>query len=307
MGKSLPWQVKIEALKSFKAQEGHTLVGQSYVTSDGFRLGRWVANIRQRAPFLKESQIKDLNEMGFCWNKFKVLPWEDKRQLLLDYKNDHGDLLIPKGRHLDFMHVEEFCRRTISLTSSVPLYFCFAPSDYIDAKTKFRLGAWVDRTRQNKSTMNENLVQELDNLGFVWNCYEAHWESMFELLQDFARKHKHASPKNTIEWKGKLLGQWVSLQRQLYSRKMRNCTTNSAISEERIQRLESIGFRWTVRKVSHSEDDSAGNKCPKRKLIAVSKVLSLEHQAGNISDDSSSLPALDEESSPIVQKRARVI
>mmetsp|Transcript_20711 Transcript_20711/g.57229 ORF Transcript_20711/g.57229 Transcript_20711/m.57229 type:complete len:80 (+) Transcript_20711:535-774(+) len=46
MAKTLPWKVKIAALRKFKELEGHTMVRQSYVDPDtGFRLGRWVANI----------------------------------------------------------------------------------------------------------------------------------------------------------------------------------------------------------------------------------------------------------------------
>lgn len=239
MGKTLPWKTKLAALKSFKDREGHTLVRQSYVCPDtGFRLGRWVANLRQRADFLSESQLDDLDRLDFVWSRFKVLPWDQKVEILRKYKMQHGHTLVPK--------------------------------DHVDRETGFHLGWWVDRMRQGKNTMNEARVQDLEHIGFVWNAFDATWESMFHLLKEYNNEYHHSCPKISEMYKGKPLGHWVGMQRQLYARRQRSiselkqmgqqlpqtCANNATtiISDKRIEMLESIGFVWRLRTSGASEE-----------------------------------------------------
>uniref|UniRef100_A0A7S3DW66 Helicase-associated domain-containing protein n=1 Tax=Entomoneis paludosa TaxID=265537 RepID=A0A7S3DW66_9STRA len=237
MGKTLPWKTKLAALQKFKELEGHTMVRQNYVDPEsGFRLGRWVANLRQRADFLTDSQLADLERLDFVWSRFKVLPWDMKIDILRKYTQKHGHSLVPK--------------------------------DYVDTDSGFHLGWWVDRMRQGKNTMNQARIRDLEALGFVWNAFDATWETMFLLLQEYKQEYHHACPKISEHYKGKPLGHWVGMQRQLYARKQRNpelqqqlaasssassVASNAAggattvISEKRIQLLESIGFVWRLR------------------------------------------------------------
>ena len=193
----------------------------------GFRLGRWVANLRQRADFLSEMQMRDLKALGFKWNYFKIEPWDVKVENLKKYIAKYGDTLVPK--------------------------------DYVD-DSGFRLGAWVDRMRQTKDTMNVVRRQELESLGFVWNKYEAQWNQMFELLREYGLEYGHVSPKSGVIYQEKPLGQWCSLQRQMYSRKQRAIGTSNSISDDRVEKLESISFLWSARgqdslSVSSAEED----------------------------------------------------
>eukprot|EP00523_Entomoneis_sp_CCMP467_P007536 CAMPEP_0168722498 /NCGR_PEP_ID=MMETSP0724-20121128/2628_1 /TAXON_ID=265536 /ORGANISM="Amphiprora sp., Strain CCMP467" /LENGTH=536 /DNA_ID=CAMNT_0008769171 /DNA_START=441 /DNA_END=2048 /DNA_ORIENTATION=+ len=234
MGKTLPWKTKLAALQKFKEREGHTLVRQSFVDPEsGFRLGRWVANLRQRADFLTESQLDDLERLDFVWSRFKVLPWEMKISILRKYRNQHGHTLVPK--------------------------------DYVDSETDFHLGWWVDRMRQGKNTMNQNRIKDLEDLGFVWNAFDATWETMFRLLQEYKAEHRHACPKINEHFKGKPLGHWVGMQRQLYSRKVRSaeegqtCNATTVISDKRVEQLNQIGFVWRLRTSGAADYDDTFN------------------------------------------------
>jgi hypothetical protein len=212
MAKALPWETKLAMLKKFKEVEGNTLVRQGYADPQtGFRLGRWVANVRQRASFLSEKQLQDLQEVGFFWNH--LLPWDTKIKMLKKYKDVHGDTLVP--------------------------------TDNIDPESGFRLGEWVNRVRRSKRFMNKARVQELEELGFVWKL---DWETMFHLLQHYKEENHHVSPDASADYQGAPLGQWVSLQRHLYSRKRRCLQYNSNISEEQISLLDSVSFDWSVEK-----------------------------------------------------------
>ena len=107
---------------------------------------RWVANMRQRSDFISPQQYKDLDELGFVWTRYKIVPWATKIELLEKYKRIHGDLLVSK--------------------------------DYVDPETKVRLGGLVDRLRQSRDTLNIARKQELESIGFVWNAYNNHWDTV---------------------------------------------------------------------------------------------------------------------------------
>mmetsp|Transcript_17319 Transcript_17319/g.35881 ORF Transcript_17319/g.35881 Transcript_17319/m.35881 type:complete len:692 (-) Transcript_17319:356-2431(-) len=256
----LPWEVKIKALRRYRDLEGECNVPQAYVDPQtNFRLGRWVANVRQRMDFLTSTQLADLNALGFVWTRYKVMPWNAKLELLQRYQKLNGDCLVSK--------------------------------DYVCPESGFRLGGWVDRLRQTRSSLNKTRVQDLENLGFVWNAYENHWENMFALLKEYKEEFGHVCPRSRLEYKNKPLGQWVAVQRSIYSRGRRQQSKLAAaaaaaggaeskkepavravptdngpeaggdptapgnnnatgMSQERQERLESLGFQWHMRKSS---------------------------------------------------------
>jgi hypothetical protein len=228
----LPWETKLAALRKFRDLEGNSNVPQAYADPDtGFRLGRWVATLRQRMGFLNEKQLRDLDELGFVWHRYKIMPWDAKLELLKKYKAREGDTLVSR--------------------------------DYMDPESGFRLGGWVDRVRQTKGTLSNANIQDLEQLGFVWNAYEKNWDVMFQLLQDYKREHHHSSPRSREEFRDRTLGQWVAMQRHMYSRRHRGIQYDNVImSDQRVSRLESIGFVWNVKKGGNDgslEEDSASS------------------------------------------------
>ena len=63
MPQKLTWDEKLAALQRYKDMHGDTLVPQGYTDEEtGMRLGRFVANLRQRADFLSENQHRDLKK-----------------------------------------------------------------------------------------------------------------------------------------------------------------------------------------------------------------------------------------------------
>ena len=74
--------------------------------------------------------------------------------------------------------------------------------------------------------------------------FQKRWNTMFEELKLFEAKHLHVDvPKKDAE--KPQLGQWVSTQRSWYKNyKAGNTQKSSGMCEERINKLESIGFNW---------------------------------------------------------------
>ena len=133
------------------------------------------------------------------------------------YKEKHGDCNVPKG--------------------------CAANT---------QLANWVDKQRQNyqlrnkskKSWMTEERIAKLNNIGFEWVCNEDAWETRFTQLVAYKEAHGHCNvPKNYGP--NKQLGTWVNKQRQNYQ--LRNKGKKSSMTEERIAKLNEVGFKWKLR------------------------------------------------------------
>ena len=97
-----------------------------------------------------------------------------------------------------------------------------------------KLGNWVGTQRQNKPLLTADRISRLDSIGFNWDPRNEQWEEAFTALENFRRKTGHCLvEQNHVE--GKLrLGQWVGTQRQ----------NARELSQERIKRLNSLGFSW---------------------------------------------------------------
>ena len=107
---------------------------------------------------------------------------------------------------------------------------------------------------------------KLDALGFVWSLrsrrVDEHWENMFQQLVAYKETHGHSHVPSRWEPNIKL-SKWVETQRYEYTKLQRsvNETTevneseanpktnmpNPRLTQDRIRRLESIGFEWRVK------------------------------------------------------------
>jgi hypothetical protein len=140
-----------------------------------------------------------LDELGFVWDPFET-DWEEGFRYLTTYKQREGHCRVP------ISHKEN----------------------------GFDLGRWVSRQRGSKNTLPESRGQRLDELGFVWDPFEADWEEGFRYLTTYKQREGHCRvPSSHIE-NGFRLGGWLTRQRQ--SKKA------GKLSAERIYRLEALGF-----------------------------------------------------------------
>jgi hypothetical protein len=160
---------------------------------------------------MTEERIRELESIGFDWGTTKTdlaSIWSARFQQLREYKVQSGH--------------------------------CLVPQQYAANR---KLGKWVSTQRAQyklyqegkPSAMTEERIQELESIGFV----ESIWSVRFQQLREYKVQSGHcivpfqyfANPK---------LGRWVSTQRAQY--KLYQEGKPSAMTEERIQELESIGF-----------------------------------------------------------------
>lgn len=128
----------IKLMHNFALREGHALVPQRHI-EDGFQLGHWVNNLRQRykKDQLLQSQIKEIEAIAYWVWDVKRAQFEEGLQYLKLYMDEHKDTLVKQS----YVHDD------------------------------FALGTWVNNVRQRykKGTLPPDFVSELESLpGWVW-------------------------------------------------------------------------------------------------------------------------------------------
>ncbi|KAL7476232.1 hypothetical protein ACHAW6_002111 [Cyclotella cf. meneghiniana] len=167
---------------------------------------------------LTPDRISVLDTIGFTWNIRGDVFWQKQFDALVAYKNEHGDVKVPR------------------LFSKNP-----------------KLGEWVtDQRRQLKakldgrpSMMTDERKEKLDAIGFVWKVRErADWNDRYEQLLEFKKENGHCVvPQHYTQ--NRALGKWVAKQREQY--RFYHAGRHSFLTEERIDLLKSLGFVWRVK------------------------------------------------------------
>ena len=134
------------------------------------------------------------------------------------------------------------------------------------------LGIWVNTQRAEfkkfgsakASHMTTQRIKILNHIGFVWDASDKiggskrddeGWMRMFEQLMEYKEQHGDCLVPNKYEDNPKL-GRWVATQRQLYQNTKKGKTTR--MTEERIHKLEEIGFVWDASDMGALKKDYEG-------------------------------------------------
>jgi hypothetical protein len=253
------WDRMFNALKSYKAVHGDTLVPVTY--PDNLQLGNWVDNQRQAyrmrleadkfdgkddsKAYEADERVDKLNSIGFVWNLYDH-SWNIRYEELKEYAAEHGNSLVP--------------------------------TNYAKNQS---LGLWVLKQRRNfkvgqlggnlsEAILSEERIQKLDEIGFIWDAHEAQWFERLQELKEYKKNYGDTLvPK--VYPANPLLGRWVNTQRWDYSNyqkikeinekwkgvevlddkvkeEMDRLTRRSTgMTEKRIQLLEGEDFVWDAR------------------------------------------------------------
>lgn len=210
------WQKGCEELTEYRKQFGTMDVKARYVTEEGYALGKWVANVRQKwsKGTLTLEQKAQLQELGFIRDK-QESAWEEHYQAAKQYYETHGSLEMP--------------------------------CDYC-TEDGLKLGVWLGNQRRKykeiSSVSGEAFEKEatqrerLAAIGMTWDTtYERSWIQKYELAKGFFQENGHLEVPNDYQHRGIKLGVWVARQRKKYE--------ENALPEERKLRLEQIGMKGT--------------------------------------------------------------
>jgi len=127
---------------------------------------------------------------------------------------------------------------------------CLVPHTY---PAKPHLARWVKRQRRqyklrvegNKnSTMTEERIKILNDIGFVWDSHEVIWNERFSQLMAYKEKVGHCRVPSYCK-ECPQLASWVKCQRRQY-KLFWDQGKGSSMNLDRIKLLNSIGFIWEV-------------------------------------------------------------
>lgn len=215
LGLTPVWIASLHKLKDYKVIHGHCRVPIHWKEDPA--LGSWVKN--QRRCFLQQKMPKErlekLEEIGF---EFVVEPegitWERGVKDLKEYKEKNGD--------------------------------CDVPSGYDESP---QLLKWIHYQRElyRKGLLSGARKAELENLNFEWehSMPSAHapkksaqeiWDMQLEKLKSFKSENGHCNIFVHNNEDPRLV-RWIETQRTTYRK--------GQMTEDRIQKLENLGFEWT--------------------------------------------------------------
>jgi hypothetical protein len=126
---------------------------------------------------------------------------------------------------------------------------CRVPHHYLPNPA---LSHWVKRQRyQHKrkregkfTSISESRIQKLEQIGFVWDAQEMLWQTRFDELKAYALNHGHCDVPHNYDLNTKL-PTWIKCQRRQYKLLQQGKTSN--MTQERIDMLLQLGFKWGVR------------------------------------------------------------
>jgi len=267
------WEIGFSNLLKFNKREGHCRVPTNHL-ENGYRLGDWTQHQRTYLNSLSYERAERLNALGFIWDPISE-QWDVGYRSLIKFKEREGHCLVPA------MHIESGYRlgqwvsgqrkNKLRGTLSSTFYEKLEAIDFIwDALSEqweegfrslikfkereghclvatvyyeddYSLGKWVSMQRRNKlkGILSESRCERLDSIGFIWDPIGDQWEKAYRSLVQFKEREGHCVVKiKHIEGDCKL-GQWVSDQRK--------SKLKAILSESRCERLDSIGFIWSVK------------------------------------------------------------
>jgi hypothetical protein len=172
---------------------------------------------RQREACTNDVDDDDCSEEGRRFRPYQAGQWAEKFEELCEYRHTMGHCLVPH-----------------TYGENLPL------------------ARWVKRQRyqyklmvENKqSTMTDERVTALEDIGFVWDSQGAAWAERLNELAEFRKIYLHCNvPSNYSE--NSQLATWVKCQRRQYKLHVEGKASN--MTPLRISSLEIMGFEWELR------------------------------------------------------------
>ena len=262
------WEEMFTGLVQFRERFKHCEVPGGWEKDP--RLSRWVLRQRQwrKQGRLASERIRRLDELGFQWGPYAAA-WEEMFARLVQFRERFGHCNIPanwsedsrlifwvgfqrqlkkQGRLTDerIRHLVDLGFEWDILTAAWEEFF----ARLVEFKERFghcrvaqawpqdpQLGKWVARQRRvrTRGRLSADRVQRLGALGFEWDPLIAAQEEMFARLVQY--KECVGNCNVPARWTDDpQLAHWVEVLRRNRKR--------GVLSDDRIQRLDALGFEW---------------------------------------------------------------
>ena len=207
------WEKGYVHAKAYYENHGDLKVPSTYKEQDGYRLGAWICNQRDRKERLSVPRKEMLDEIGMIWEKTDS--WEVRYILAKAYYMEHGNLQVPPKYIAEGVWLNKW------LNEQKQIY----------------------RGNRNGKILTKEQIARLEEIGIFWEDKSAVdkvsvWEQNYTEAKKFYSENGHLNvPNDYLTSDGKKLNAWIIRQRALYKTKK--------LSAEQVARLENIGMVWT--------------------------------------------------------------
>ena len=214
----ISWERHYQACKEYKEKNGNLDIPSDYIT-DGMKLGVWLGNARKakryniKSKYFSPERLDMLSDLGIVWEYQNDVIWERNYEAAKAWKEEYGDLEVPNRA----------------------IYHGVKLGSWLGDLRKVRRGIGKKRL-----DLTQEQIERLDAIGMRWdNSWDLAWEKGFSELQEY-RNHFGSCevPCGYLSEEGYKLGVWCTKQRENYKKP-------GKLTEERIRRLEELGFSWS--------------------------------------------------------------
>ncbi|MCF0127548.1 MAG: Helicase associated domain protein, partial [Pseudobutyrivibrio sp.] len=212
------WEEHYGELVKYKNSHGDIRVPKKYVTESGVALGRWL--LRQRGLYnsnlLEDWRVKMFEELGMNWEKVTDQKFNHWLELLKEYKEEYGNLIIPS--------------KYVTKEGEALGNFCFNM-----------------RSRYRRGQLSDEYIYRLTELEFKWDTFSEYWETGYIHAKAYYEVYGDINmPKRYVCEDSYKLGLWIATQRNVRAGRVRG-----NLNQEQISRLEELGMSWTVETNDH--------------------------------------------------------
>ncbi len=184
------WEKGFAEAKQYYVENGTLDVAVAYITSAGYKLGKWIVEQRnaKRNGTLSEIRQSRLDSLGMIWSKAE--DWDSRYSLANEYYKQHGNLNVP-------------CGFTVN---------------------GFNLYNWIKDQKRNiyKKKLSSRQISLLTDIGLTIenkrnHLFENNWTKRFQEAIAYLDKYGNLNiPRDYIDGTGQLLYVWLFRQRKAW-------------------------------------------------------------------------------------------
>jgi len=226
------FEKRCRELIAFKEEFGHCNVHQRYAGNPS--LGKWCSHMRtaykqfqkgMKTQYkLSHGRIERLEEIGFQWQGVDHDEAFEKRcRELMAFKEEFGHCNVPY-KYTDNPSLGKWC---------IDMRFAY---------TKIQKGM------KRNSNLSQDRINRLEKIGFRWQGvdYDEKFKKRCRKLIAFKEEFGHCNVPRRYAGNPSL-GHWCSTMRTGYKKIQKGMKPRFNLSQERIDRLEKVGFQWKVK------------------------------------------------------------
>ncbi|KAL3920465.1 MAG: hypothetical protein SGILL_003251 [Bacillariaceae sp.] len=228
------------------------------------------------SPLLTPERMAALKQIGFEFQLWSVDAgqWETRFQELLEYKLQKGNFNVPvrenatlsswcktqRQRYKNTMAIYQGLNGAEFHGTQVKASGLYQKAKTMAADAK-QLGMLLDpwKVTEAKDLIDPEKICKLTAVGFEWDLQQSSftesWESKFGELMRYKIINGNCRVPKTGEHAQ--LGQWVKQMRKYYSWKQDGKNYPKTFTDERIQRLNELGFEWRLKDANIDHSDKA--------------------------------------------------